>query len=220
MTMTFGEKLQKLRLREGMSQERLAELLDVSRQAVSRWERDETMPETEKIVRISDYFQVTTDYLLKDVQEQVSPSRRVPDLEGWYREKGYQLGYLVIAIGLYHTLRLAWGAVTLGSFGSGYAAVWYLICYVFPALEVVVGGLLTATLGRRLSGHLRWYHLGWVGILIGVGGLIWLAVRHLAAWFLQAAGMMTEQRVSAGVCLIFACLLFVGSGIVYLGRRK
>ena len=64
--MTFGEKLQRLRAREGISQDRLAELLDVSRQAVSRWERDETMPETEKVVRISDCFHVTTDYLLKD----------------------------------------------------------------------------------------------------------------------------------------------------------
>ena len=47
--MTFGEKLQKLRVREGLSQDRLAELLDVSRQAVSKWERNETMPETEKV---------------------------------------------------------------------------------------------------------------------------------------------------------------------------
>ena len=50
--MIFGEKLQKLRAWEGISQDRLAELLDVSRQAVSKWERDETMPEAEKIIRI------------------------------------------------------------------------------------------------------------------------------------------------------------------------
>ena len=45
--MTFGEKLQSLRQRAGMSQDALAERLQVSRQAVSRWERDETMPETD-----------------------------------------------------------------------------------------------------------------------------------------------------------------------------
>lgn len=67
--MTFGEKLQRLRVRKGLSQDALAELLDVSRQAVSKWERDETMPEAEKIIRISDCFQVTTDYLLKDGPE-------------------------------------------------------------------------------------------------------------------------------------------------------
>lgn len=76
--MTFGEKLQKLRAREGLSQDALAELLNVSRQAVSRWERDETMPETEKVVRISDHFHVTTDYLLKDGPEHFPPGLPAP----------------------------------------------------------------------------------------------------------------------------------------------
>ena len=45
--MTFGEKLQDLRRKAGMPQDMLAEKLEVSRQAVSKWERDEAMPETE-----------------------------------------------------------------------------------------------------------------------------------------------------------------------------
>ena len=63
--MTFGEKLQSLRQRAGMSQDALAERLQVSRQAVSRWERNETMPETDKVVALADIFGVTTDYLLR-----------------------------------------------------------------------------------------------------------------------------------------------------------
>ena len=62
--MTFGEKLQRLRAQAGLSQDQLAELLDVSRQAVSKWERSEAMPEAEKLVRISRQFGVSTDYLL------------------------------------------------------------------------------------------------------------------------------------------------------------
>lgn len=58
--MTFGEKLQALRQHAGMSQDTLAERLNVSRQAVSRWERDETMPETDKVVALADIFGVTT----------------------------------------------------------------------------------------------------------------------------------------------------------------
>lgn len=68
--MTFGEKLQSLRQRAGMSQDALAERLQVSRQAVSRWERDETMPETDKVVALADIFGVTTDYLLRLQLEQ------------------------------------------------------------------------------------------------------------------------------------------------------
>lgn len=67
--MTFGEKLLNLRSGAGLSQDKLAEMLDVSRQSVSKWERDEAMPDTEKIVLISTVFSVSTDSLLKDEGE-------------------------------------------------------------------------------------------------------------------------------------------------------
>ena len=76
--MTFGEKLQSLRQRAGMSQDALAERLQVSRQAVSRWERDETMPETDKVVALADIFGVTTDYLLRLQLEQTKPEEKQP----------------------------------------------------------------------------------------------------------------------------------------------
>ena len=74
--MTFGEKLQELRRRSGMSQDTLAEKLEVSRQAVSKWERDETMPETEKVVRIAQLFNVSTDYLLDRTNQKVPYPKR------------------------------------------------------------------------------------------------------------------------------------------------
>ena len=54
--MNLSENLQNLRKAKGMSQEELAEKLDVSRQAVSKWETGETSPETEKIIMICDLF--------------------------------------------------------------------------------------------------------------------------------------------------------------------
>lgn len=69
MKMTFGEKLLKLRSDAGLSQDKLAEMLEVSRQSVSKWERDEAMPDTDKIVLISKIFSVSTDSLLKDEDE-------------------------------------------------------------------------------------------------------------------------------------------------------
>ena len=74
--MTFGERLQALRQRAGMSQDALAERLGVSRQAVSRWERDETMPETDKVIALADLFGVTTDYLLRPRPEETEQRRR------------------------------------------------------------------------------------------------------------------------------------------------
>lgn len=64
--MTFGEKIQKLRKEKGFSQEELAEQLGVSRQAISKWERDSGYPEIEKIIHMSKIFKVTLDYLLNE----------------------------------------------------------------------------------------------------------------------------------------------------------
>lgn len=109
--MTFGEKLQALRQSAGMSQDALAERLDVSRQAVSRWERDETMPETDKVVVLADIFGVTTDYLLRpQAAEQPSAEEHLPRsgptqaqrdtisrLGYLVKTKGYLLGWVLIA---------------------------------------------------------------------------------------------------------------------------
>lgn len=63
--MTFAEKLQKLRKQNGLSQERLAEKLNVSRQAVSKWEMG-TIPDMENMVKLGRYFDCSLDYLMKD----------------------------------------------------------------------------------------------------------------------------------------------------------
>lgn len=63
--MNFSEKLLTLRKANDLTQEELAEKLDVSRQSISKWESGQATPELEKIVAMSAIFDVTTDYLLK-----------------------------------------------------------------------------------------------------------------------------------------------------------
>ncbi len=63
--MNFSEKLLTLRKASDLTQEQLAEKLDVSRQSISKWESGQATPELEKIVALSAIFDVTTDYLLK-----------------------------------------------------------------------------------------------------------------------------------------------------------
>lgn len=64
--MILGEKIAQLRRKNGWSQEELADKMEVSRQAVSKWESGQTMPDLERILRLSSLFGVTIDYLLKD----------------------------------------------------------------------------------------------------------------------------------------------------------
>lgn len=63
--MEFSEKLLTLRKAKNLTQEELAEKLNVSRQSVSKWESGQAVPELDKIVALSAVFDVTTDYLLK-----------------------------------------------------------------------------------------------------------------------------------------------------------
>ncbi|MBO5983268.1 MAG: helix-turn-helix transcriptional regulator [Clostridia bacterium] len=67
--MTLQEKIIKLRKKNGWSQEELADKLYVTRQAVSKWESGNSLPDVEKIVHMSKLFGVTTDYLLNEEME-------------------------------------------------------------------------------------------------------------------------------------------------------
>lgn len=69
--MIFADKLILLRKKAGWSQEELAEQMDVTRQSVSKWEGAQSIPDLEKMVRLSELFGVSTDYLLKDEIEDV-----------------------------------------------------------------------------------------------------------------------------------------------------
>lgn len=67
--MILAEKIIALRKRMGWSQEELAEKLNISRQSVSKWEVGATIPDLDKILKMSEVFGVSTDYLLKDELE-------------------------------------------------------------------------------------------------------------------------------------------------------
>jgi transcriptional regulator with XRE-family HTH domain len=79
--MTLGQRIQMGRKEAGLSQEELAEQLGITRQAVSRWENDNGYPEMEKLIRLSQIYQVSLDYLVGHESE-----RSVGDTsaKGWY----------------------------------------------------------------------------------------------------------------------------------------
>lgn len=66
--MNMADRIQHLRKSKGISQEELADKVGVSRQAVSKWESEQSAPDIEKVILLSDFFEVTTDYLLKGIE--------------------------------------------------------------------------------------------------------------------------------------------------------
>ena len=229
--MTFGEKLQKLRTQRSLSQDALAEALDVSRQAVSRWERDETLPETEKVIRLSRYFAVTTDYLLL---EEIPSPRQQPALirlHAWWADRGWLLGVGLAVLGVLWLLRLLTGGWTYMRMLTEGHLSWFQAAaqYLFACLEriaaaggLAAAGVLTAALGRRRQGALRWHHFGWTAVFWGAADLMIQVLVSLWLFSLLERGTMAlyELWLGMGGTLLFALgTAALGLAVALLGPK-
>ena len=98
--MKFEEKLMDLRKKHGMSQEELADRLGVSRQAISRWELGSTLPDAPNLLKLSDLFGVSIDYLLRDDEDETThlPSTNEVHRELTEKELKKRKFYLVVCI--------------------------------------------------------------------------------------------------------------------------
>ena len=102
--MTLGQRIQKHRLRLELSQEVLGEKLGVSRQAVSKWEADAAVPDTDKLIALSKLFGLTLNQLLHveepqaEVSETASPPEREKGAGETRRECGLQRVLPVLAL--------------------------------------------------------------------------------------------------------------------------
>ena len=77
--MSIADRIQTLRKSKGISQEELADKIGVSRQAVSKWESGQSAPDIEKIILLSEFFGVTTDFLLKGIKPVAEETKSKPD---------------------------------------------------------------------------------------------------------------------------------------------
>ena len=77
--MAFGERLYELRNKNNLSQEELAEVLDVSRQSISKWENDKAYPEMTRLLFMSDYFDVSLDYLMRGIKKENNEEKVTAD---------------------------------------------------------------------------------------------------------------------------------------------
>lgn len=136
--MNLSDRIQYLRKVRGISQEGLAEKLGVSRQAVSKWESEQSMPDLDKIISMSDYFAVTTDYLLKGIEPVVQ------------KEEEQSIKHRRIASNICYQLSL--GFIGLGIILSIILADFLKISILLTPVLIVQGvGLLVWGTGRNLS---------------------------------------------------------------------
>ena len=159
--MTLGEKLQKLRKARGWTQEELAEKVGVSRQSLSKWESDSTLPDTANVIILADLFGVSIDYLLREavpadastpadapaapaVVQLIQPQKKTPPA-------ALLTGYILLALGLTVFLGLV------------------LLSNIFPVHVARGDGYVSGVNGFLLAYGLRdVYHLSLFAVLTGV----------------------------------------------------
>ena len=79
--MNLADKIIELRKKKGWSQEELAEMVDVTRQSVSKWESAQSVPDLDKILKLAEIFEVTTDYLLKETKSETEDNSEMSTKE-------------------------------------------------------------------------------------------------------------------------------------------
>lgn len=186
--MKFQEKLQSLRKQRGMSQEKLAESLGISRQAVSKWESGQSYPDTDKWVALSNLFGVPIDNLVRDellIEEERQQEHR---LSAYYFMRRYEFrskktlfGLPLVHINLGPGFCMAKGILAIGNVSIG----------VLSLGGISLGGLCFGGLSAGLIG------VGGaaLALLFAVGGL---SIGILAIGG-QAIGVLTLGGLSVGM---------------------
>lgn len=206
--MTLGEKLFKLRRENNYTQEQLAGILGVSRQSISKWEQNAAFPETDKLIRLSELYDCSLDYLLRDKEPTAEKDIRVRAVSGTfcYEKKSSRSAF---GLPLWH-INIGWGRTATGIFAfglkaKGVVAVGVLALGLVSAGCVSVGALAVGTvaLGILAAGSVA------VGViaagavclgLVAAGALAngWFAAGALALGKYFAAGDHAVGQIALG----------------------
>ena len=185
--MTLGEKIRVCRQSAGMSQEKVAALVGVSRQAVTKWEADQSAPNTENLFRLAEIFGTTVDFLLASPEAGVSPAEQIYDLCKMEVEKRGKERRSNLKKNLLFTLAILGGYALLYLAGRAFAAA--------GTQTSVLGWLLENDPGqvRYLYGWLLRRHMFWVAMAISA-----------------VPGLFGKRRFSCTALFGFALALVLG----------
>lgn len=195
--MNISDRIQALRKAKGITQEELADAVGVSRQAVSKWEAEQSMPDLERVVAMAEYFDVTTDYILRGIE----PVRSAP--------RGLSARTMCVIA----TALDAAGAI-IG------AALWYEYQNALCTAVMLVFQLAAVTVWLLTKGERpRWFwavNVWFVSLLpcALASELIWLVIQHLAG-VLYLKGIVFSLPNDLVWALPFAIWLITGAIVTW-----
>lgn len=184
--MILADKIIELRKKSGWSQEELAEKLEVSRQAISKWESAQSIPDMRRIVSMSQLFGVSTDYLLKDEMERSEPEESATEPDTAERPV---------------TMEEANAFLQVRDVNSGRIALGVLLCILSPAVLILLSG--EQAMGRLTLGNNQAAGIGLTVLLLLVGAAVALfvtcSIRAGSFEYLQKEPIETLYGVSGMV---------------------
>ena len=204
--MDFRERLFELRRQTGLSQEELASLLGVTRQAVQKWEAGTSRPDMDNLVSLAEYFKVSLDYLVKGTEPTPPPAPTIVNnyYDGHpehfhyeYKSKRTLFGIPLVHINLGRN-RWARGIIAIGGIYTGVVALGGVAFGLLTLGGASIGLLLTlgaVSLGTVSIGGLAVGLLAWGGVSLGVYAAGGVAVASKVA----VGGAAAAQQLAIGV---------------------
>lgn len=200
--MTLADRILELRKQKGISQEALADKLGVSRQAISKWESEQSTPEMDKIVLMSDFFEVTTDYLLKGIE----PARK----DG---ERGKCIGNALSLLAPY----MAWvGYITSCALWYEYQNAFAIMdgfIWIIGSVVVIYAAKLNLLIDQRTV--TRYWMIAFPAMSIFITSLLYNAIsvgKLLAPYPI----VLANRYIVLGVCvLLLVCVNIVVETALY-----
>jgi transcriptional regulator with XRE-family HTH domain len=223
--MILADKIIELRKKSGWSQEELAEKLDVSRQSISKWESAQSVPDMARILRLSEIFGVSTDYLLKDeidvpetvaVEDAYAPAQPVPmeEASAFLRVKARNA--VSVALGV-------------------------LLCILSPIALILLGG--AQEYGKLALTENQAGGLGLIVLIVLIGCAVALFVRsglRISRYetlektpidtLYGVAGMVRERReqfrpvfyrqITIGIVLCVLAVIPIGLSLLFAGENE
>lgn len=203
--MTFSEQLVTLRKQKGLSQEQLGEEIGVSRQTVSKWESGSSTPEMDKLIQLSNFFDVSVDYLvgrnLKDNSRSETNTQHsnIPLPFFWhyeYKSKAKLFGLPLVHINVGRGMYKAKGIIAIGTIARGIIALGVISMGIISLGAISLGfiALGAAALGLLFSvGGISVGSIAVGGFAIGI-----LAIGGCALGIYSIGGCAIASKIAAG----------------------
>ncbi len=203
--MDFRERLFDLRRQAGLSQEELANLVGVTRQAVQKWEAGTSRPDMDNLVSLAEYFKVSLDYLVTGKEPAPPPPATI--INNYYHKEAskhyeYKSKRTLFGLPLVHIncgfTRNHWacGIIAIGNVATGFIALGGVTFGLFTLGGISFGLLLALgaiSVGVVSIGGIALGLLAWGGLAMG-----WLAVGGMSLGVYAAGGAAVGSQVAVG----------------------